>query len=298
MLRNIVVLFLLLLPINLQAKECVGLVTAGDVNRPFWAEIVKGAIAAADELNIDLHFRGVSRESKENSQKLIIDHILKTHQCAGFILAPAGKSLNETVEELVKKGVTVTYIDRDMGGDRSSVVKSDNYNAGVLAARKMAQVLNGKKNIALLRLKKGLSSTDDRELGFIQEAHKLGLKVVIDEYLGVTIGEARSRALTIFASQPSIDGIFTPNGMTTEGVMKALEHINLVPSPLHIGFDETEYIVEKVKTNHLHGYIKQAPFKIGYYGVHSLYKALRGDKYAPYIGVPVIFVSKKDLVQR
>ena len=295
--RYTIVLFLLFVSLHLQAKECIGFITAGSAQRVFWSEMIKGGLTAANELNLDLYFRGPSRDTEENSQKLIIDYLIKTYHCPGIVLAPAGKSLKKTVQELARNGITVTYIDRDVGGNRASIVKSNNYSAGVLAAQKMAQALGNKKNIALVRIKQGIQSTDDRERGFVEEAQKLGLKIVWDNYAGVTVGETRSRTMGILTSVSDVDGIFTPTGISTEGFLKALEGKHITSLPVHIGFDGSEYIDQKIRERKLYGYIKQDPFRIGYLGVHSLYKIMNGDKNQTQVDVPVIFISEKTLDQ-
>ena len=49
-------------------------------------------------------------------------------------------------------------------------VATDNYKGGVLAARRMAEVLHGKGNVILLRYFPGSESTEQREQGFLDDA--------------------------------------------------------------------------------------------------------------------------------
>lgn len=292
MLRIVTTLLLLVISVNLHAKQCINLVTAGDDRHPFWNELIRGAISASNELHLELYYRGVADEER---QKLIIDYMVKTHQCPGMVLAPAGGSLRQIVKELTQAGTTVTYIDRDVGGNRGAVVKSDNYYAGTLAAQLMKQQLQGRQHIALLRVKKGVASTDAREAGFIHEAQRLGMSIVIDKYLGLSMGEGRSRAVEIFSTNPDIDGIFTPTATTTEVVLRILENRTLPTKPVHIGFDGSDYLDNKVRHNQLFGYIKQDPFNIGYYGVYSAYNQVNDKSYEKTMSVPVFFVSKLSL---
>lgn len=292
MLRAITLLFLVLIPLSIQAKECIGLVAAGDVQSPFWSNVVKGAMSASNELHVNLHFRGVSDASR---QKLVLDYIVKTHQCPAIVIAPAKDSLKETVSELIQSGIGVTYIDRDIGGDRTAIIKSDNFYAGKLAAQLLKQQLSGRKNIALLRTQKGIASTDAREAGFKQEAQRLGMTIVLDRYLGLSISEGRTQAIDIFSTNPDIDGIFTPTGTTTEVVLRVLENRTLPTTPVHIGFDGSDYLDKKIRQNQLYGYIKQDPFNIGYYGVYSAYNQLHGKPYEKTMSVPVFFISKISL---
>ncbi len=274
------------------AKECYGLVVARDSSHPFWNEVIKGAKAASNELNIDLRFRGSVDEER---QKLIIEHMVNISRCSGLIIAPAGDSINESVKELNAEGMAVTYIDRDTGGERDAIVKSDNYYGGVLAAQVMAKRLKERKNVVLLRMKKGISSTDDREAGFLAEAKKLGFNIILDTYLGVTKGDGRNPAKTVFSNVKDIDGIFTPTGSTTEIVIRTLEQLNYPGRPIHIGFDGSDYLDQKIRDGNLYGYVKQDPFNIGYYGVYTEFKIINKQEYMKDLKIPIIFVSNGNL---
>ena len=292
---RIITLLLLLFSIEVQATGCISLAVAGNDHWGFWVDLIKGAKKATTELKMELHYRGINRDTDENSQKLAINYLSQTYNCSGMIIAPTGKSINKIVEVFHNEGIPVVYIDRDTGGKRMSVVKSNNYNAGVIAAKKLANALIGKGNdVALLRLKKGVSSTDEREKGFEKEARRLGLNIVIDEYIGVTTGEARTRALTVLSS-PDIDGIFTSNGTTTTAVIQALERVGSTIHPVHIGFDGSEYLDQKVKLGQLYGYIKQDPYNMGYISVYSIYNAIKEGIYESIVDIPVVFIIKKDL---
>ncbi len=297
MLRNTLVSFLaLFFSIQLQAKECISLVISGEPHRLFWSELIRGSAAAAQELDIDLHLRGVNKESKERSQILTIKYLMDKYGCKGILLAPAGESLKTTVQQFTADGISFTFIDRDIGGERKSVVKSDNYAAGVMAAQKMALALHDRrKNIALFRLEQGIASTHQRELGFIQEAKKLGLNIIFDEYVGVQNARIKLIGPKFLDNLSNIDGIFTCTGMITEAILKLEEANNLSHQPIHIGFDESEYIIRSVKENRLYGYLKQDSFHIGYYGVDSLYKILHGEEYKSEVEIPVTFITEKDL---
>lgn len=294
MLRACSILFLLLISFSLHARECISLVTARDAHQhPFWDELIDGAISASDELGIDLYYRGAVTEDR---QHLIVDYLVKTYACAGMVIAPAGFSLKAKIEELNRQGVAVTFIDRDIGGGRAAVVESDNLLGGVIAAQKMAQQLDGRKNIALLRMKKGIPSTQARESGFMKEARRLGMNIVVNKFVGVTMAEARGEAFAIFSNHSEIDGVFTSTGIITEAVLRVLEGGAPTKGPVHIGFDESDYLIQQVREGKLHGYVKQEPFDIGYQGVYTTFNILNKREYQERTEIPVVFIKASDLV--
>jgi ribose transport system substrate-binding protein len=126
------------------------------------------------------------------------------------------------VELLKQQGIPTVYIDRDVGGARVSVVKTDNALAGRLAAQAMLKELNGKGNIAVLGYKKGILTTGVLQAAFIYAAIGGGLKIKVNEFLSTRVGEARVKAFDILNNEENIDAIFTANEITTVATILAL----------------------------------------------------------------------------
>src|SRR5262249_41334279 len=98
---------------------------------------------------------------------------------------------------------------------------------GVLAAKRLGQVLNGEGKIILLRYAVGSASTEAREKGFTETIAKEVPKISFlsdTEYAGPTTESPQQNAqklATRFRGQ--VDGIFCPNETSTEGMLRALE---------------------------------------------------------------------------
>ena len=80
--------------------------------------------------------------------------------------------------------------------------------AGLRAGQHMAEQLQGRGRVALLRLRPGLQSTGDRERGFRQGAEAGGLQVVLDAYVG---DDSQLVQRTLNQQMARLDGLFTPN---------------------------------------------------------------------------------------
>jgi ribose transport system substrate-binding protein len=118
-------------------------------------------------LGVTIHARGTINDMDSKGQKFLLDHTINKYKCYGLVIAPSDVSRNKDITRLLAEGIPSVYIDRDTGGDRLAVIKTDNYAAGVLAAKNLHQALRGRNRVVLFRLKKGVTSTDDRELGFL-----------------------------------------------------------------------------------------------------------------------------------
>ncbi|SHO57280.1 substrate-binding domain-containing protein [Vibrio quintilis] len=280
---------------NIPGENCIAMVVSGSDSRQFWSKMINGARLAGKELGIDVFARGTVNDNDTKGQKFILDNLMEKYRCRGVLIAPSDVSRNQDVARLKQQNIPVIYIDRDTGGDRLISVKTDNEVAGALAARKMAEKLGGRGNVLVFRLQKGVVSTDAREAGFVREARKAGLKVMISGYLGTRIGDAKARAGKKMLQTAEVNGIFTPNDTTTIGVLQAREMLNIYRDAIHIGFDQDTYIISALKQGMLHGYIAQLPFDIGYQATYALYQALHGESLKEDIKVKVLYIDQNTI---
>jgi ribose transport system substrate-binding protein len=147
----------------------------------------------------------------------------------GIVLAPLdSRALVKPVEEAVTRGIPVVIIDSGLESSRIvSYVATNNYNGGVLAARRMGELLKGEGRIILLRYAQGSASTIEREKGFTDTIAKEFPKITYlseGEYAGATSDTAQQKSqslVTRFRGQ--IDGIFCVNESSTLGMLRALE---------------------------------------------------------------------------
>ena len=273
--------------------ECIGVVTAGG-GQGFWGDVIKGANQAGKELGIEIHARGAVDEANVEGQRYIIESTMK-FGCEGLVLAPNSKDRKKDVAQLKAQGIPTVFIDRDIGGDRISIIKTENFSAGEKAGTEMAKALGGKGKIALLRFNEDVVSTTARENGFIKGATGGGLEIVVDQYIGTMVGEARSEGYRILKGLKRIDGIFTPNESTSLGVIKALERLNKAGKVVHIGFDSHKVMIESLNSRHIYGFIVQRPFQMGYQGVHTVYRAMHGKDIKQKVNTDVVFINRENI---
>lgn len=278
------------------ARECVGVISAGG-GYTFWGEVERGARLAGTELGLDIYFRGPSDENSPDVQKDLIGVVQKM-RCKALVLAPNAPERKLDVENLASKGVPTVYIDRDFGGHEAlAVIATDNYRMGEMAAHHMAAALNGRGTVAIFHMKHGVSSTDERERGFVAGASAAGLTIVREEWVGSGVGEARSnvqRILPTFKVLP--DGIFTPNESTTLATVYVLRQMRAAGKTKLIGVDINKVIVDAMYDNILHGTMVQRPAQMGYLGVKTAYQLVQGQKPIQYnVDTGSFFVTLQSL---
>ncbi len=240
--------------------------------------------------------RGPTREGDVEGQLQIIEKILQ-HGCKALVIAPAGAAISTRAAELKARGVSSLYIDRDAGDSSAvaAVLSTDNFNAGVMAGEQMVKALGGHGDVALLRHQKGISSSSERERGFIHSATAGGLRIVFEQYLG----DNNQLVLSHFAGAvPELDGVFTPNQSTSLLVLGALRRLKAAGHLTHIGFDGDSVLIEAVRSGELVGVVLQQPYQMGYQGVQQAARLLRGETSGPrQVRLPALYVNQTNIDQ-
>ena len=244
------------------ARECIGVVPAGA--SAFWSQLELGTQQAARELDIDVLYRGPSREGGVDSQLQLIERFV-ARGCKALVVAPSGEAVGALAAELLAQGIPTIYIDRALAnGPLLGLVATDNFAAGLRAGQHMAEQLQGRGRVALLRLRPGLQSTGDRERGFRQGAEAGGLQVVLDAYVG---DDSQLVQRTLNQQMARLDGLFTPNSSSTRATLAALRRLGKAGQLLHIGFDGDEVLLEALRLGDIHALLVQQARLIGYRAV-------------------------------
>ncbi len=164
----------------------------------------------------------------------------------GIVLAPAeATSLVSVVERAAREGIPLTIFDSGINTDQYvSYVSTNNYDAGVMAARKMGEILNGEGRIVMVKMVPGSSSTMERERGFEETLSKEFPKIVkaAEQYCM----SDRARALTVtenmLTAHPDLDAVFASAEPATVGAAQAIKARGVAEKVKFVGFDAHERI--------------------------------------------------------
>jgi ribose transport system substrate-binding protein len=175
-----------------------------------------------------LIWQGTQKEDDRYQQIQLVQNAIAA-RVDGIVLAPLdSKALVKPVEEAIGRNIPVVIIDSGLESKAiTSYIATDNYNGGVLAARRLGELLKGEGKIILLRYAVGSASTELREKGFTETISKEFPKLTYlsnTEYAGATADSAQQKAqslVTRFRNQ--VDGIFCPNESSCLGMLRALE---------------------------------------------------------------------------
>jgi len=252
-------------------KTTIAVIPKGATHE-FWKSVHAGAVKAAGELNVDIIWKGPQKEDDRSQQITVVEDFI-TRQVDGIILAPLDdKALVKPVEEAISRNIPVVIIDSGIKSDKIvSFIATDNYQGGILAGEKLAQLLNKKGKVLLVRYQEGSDSTTNREKGFIDAVKKYpGIKIVAEQYGGATTESAYKIAENMINANPGFNGIFCCNESTTFGTLRALEDSGKAGKVKFVGFDSSKKLVEALSRNVIQGLIVQNPMKMGELGVKTI----------------------------
>lgn len=286
-------------------RMTVAVIPKGTIHE-FWKTVHAGAEMAGEELDVEILWKGSLKEDDRDAQISVVENII-VREVDGIVLAPLDDvALRRPVDQAMRSDIPVVIFDSGLqGSNYISYVATDNFKAGQLAAECMAQLLNGKGKVAVLRYAEGSDSTTKREDGFLDGIKVCGgIEIVSsNQYAGVTTESALKAAenlLARFAGSDGtlgIDGIFCATEPTTLGILRALQDSGYAGKVKFIGFDSSEKMIAALRAGHLSGFVVQKPFSIGYLGVKTMVRHLRGEKVPGRIDTGSILVTKENLDQ-
>ena len=139
----------------------------------YWKSIHAGAIKASQELDVEIVWKGPQREDDRSQQIAVVEDMISL-RVDGIVIAPLDRTgLRKPVAEAKQAGIPTVVIDSGLEGDQHiSFVATNNRKGGVVGAQRLAEILDGRGKIILMRVLVGAESTMDREEGFLEEIGK------------------------------------------------------------------------------------------------------------------------------
>jgi ribose transport system substrate-binding protein len=280
------------------SQKTIAVIPKG-VSHSFWQTVKAGADAAGKDLNVNIIWKGPAQETAYSEQINIVEDMIN-QRVDGIVLAPShGDSLVPMVVRAQREGIPLTIFDSGISTETYlSYVSTDNRHGGVVAARRMGEKLGGKGKVAILGVKKGSVSTDEREEGFRETIQKEfpGIALVSLIFYGEA-NAAKSLSVTedVLTSHPDLTGLFASNESSTVGAVRAIRQRNLVGKVTLVGFDATSDLVQNVRDGAIDSLVLQNPFKMGYEGVKTIVDKLNGKQPERRIDTGVSLLTKQNV---
>lgn len=282
---------------NAAHQPVIAVVPKG-VSHFFWQTVKKGAEAAGQELGVTIEWKGPAVETDYTGQINIVEDAINK-RVDGIVLAPShGKSLVPVVEHARREGIPVTIFDSGIETDKYvSYVSTDNRKGGEVAAERLGEKLGGKGKVAIIGVKKGSVSTDEREDGFRELLAKKypGIEIVQHLYGEADFAKSLNVATDILTRHPDLNGIFASNESAAVGAARAIKQKGLSGKVLLVGFDSSPPLIEAINDGTIDSLVLQDPFKMGYESVKTIVAQLKKQTPERRIDTGVKLLTKENL---
>ncbi len=291
--------FLVLSPLAFAANEKIAVIPKGTTHS-FWKSVEAGARKAGDELGVEIIWKGPLKEDDRAQQIAVVQQFVASGVNA-IVLAPLDDiALRTPVQSAAEHNIPVVIFDSalkgEAGKDFVSFVATNNRRGGEIGGEELARLLGGKGKVVLLRYAEGSASTLEREAGFLAVMKKYpGITILVDNrYGGATISSAQDASMNLIDKVREADGIFCPNESTTQGMLLALRQTGLAGSKTFVGFDTSAFLLAALGKGEIQGLVAQNPTRMGYLGVVTAVKHLRGEKVEAAIDTGCVLVTKEN----
>lgn len=262
----------------------------------FYITMGCGAKAEAAKVGATLDIQGP--DEFDASQQTPIVNAVAAKKPDGVLIAPTdSKALFAPIKQLSDGGSKVVLVDTtlDQPDLAVSAISSDNTAGGTQAAKALEKLIgSGGGKVAIVNVKPGISTTDQRAKGFEAGAKGTSLEYVGQQYDDDDPAKAASITKALLAKNPDLKGIFATNVLTAEGVASGLREAGAKGVKV-VTFDAGPKNVADLKEGLIQGLIAQDPADIGKQGVDQAVAALNGDPTKKNITTGFTTITKDNL---
>ncbi len=287
--------------IKAQQKLKIAVIPKGD-DSFFWQAARAGAESCGETIGgVDVVWKAPKVAQDVQQQIAVVDQFVQSG-VSGIAISPTDHTaLAPSVARAMKKGIPVVVFDSDLDGkpgkDYVGFVGTDSRNGGKLAGEEMAKLIGGKGKVVVLRYTVGQANITEREEGFIKALEKnKDIQIVTKKRNSkTTVDDAQAAGESMIEELKTAAGIFCPNEMTTEGMLRALRGAGLTTKIKFVGFDTSELLLEGLKKGEIDALMAQDPTRMGYFAVKSIVDHIRGASVPPVTDTGVRVVTKENI---
>ena len=268
---------------------------AGD---PFYETMACGAKAEAKQLGIDLDVQGPT-SFDVSLQSPLVSTVVQSKPSVLFIAPDDTKGMVGPLKAAVSAGIKVGLVDTTLSDTSftSFGISTDNVAAGRAAADELAKLVGNKGSVLIAGLEPGVSTSQDRANGFIQEMKKYpGIKYIGSVFTN-TGGVSGISALVgaKISATPNLSGVFALAGDQSQGTANAIRAAGKVGKVQVIGFDAGPSQVQQLKQGIVQALVAQQPAAIGKLAVQDSAALIEGKSVTKVSGAPSAVITAKNV---
>ena len=246
----------------------------------FWQAVKMGAEKAAADNSVKITFEGPESEAMVDKQIDMLSAALAKKPAALGFAALDSKAALPLLEKAKKAKIPVIAFDSGVDSDIPlTTCSTDNIAAAGYAADKMAELIGGKGEVAVIVHDQTSRTGIDRRDGFVNriKAKSPKIRIVSVQYGGGDHLKSTDLAKSIIQAHPQLKGFFGANEGSAIGVLNGVKEMKKLGKIVVIGYDAGKQQKDAVRAGDMAGAITQDPVGMGYKTVESALKALKGE---------------------
>jgi len=262
----------------------------------FWQAVKLGSEQQAKKDNVKVNFIGPETEAMVDKQiDMLSAELAKKPQAIGFAALDSQAALPLLKKAQAEK-IPVIAFDSGVEGDIPlTTCRTDSVAAGATAADKMAALIGGSGEVAVIVHDQTSRTGIDRRDGFLNEmkAKHPNIKIVSVQYGAGDHLKSAEIAKADLQANPNLKGIFGANEGSAEGAAIGVKESG--KKLVLIGYDSGKEQKDAIRSGLMAGAITQNPIGIGECVVDSAVKALKGEKLPKVIDTGYYYYDKSNI---
>jgi ribose transport system substrate-binding protein len=266
-------------PEEAAAKPYIPVISKG-FQHQFWQAVKAGSEKAAKDFNVDITFEGPESEAMVDKQVEMFQTALDKKPAAICLAAVDSKAFQPLLEKAKAANIPVIGFDSGVDSDIPvATAATDNIAAAAYAADKMAELIGGKGEVAVIAHDQTSRTGIDRVAGFTDQVKNKypDITVVDVQYGGGDQLKSTDLAKAIIQAHPNLKGFFGANEGSIIGVLNAVKELGMEGKIVVIGYDSGQQQMDAIRAGTEAGAITQDPIGIGYKCVEAAVKAMKGE---------------------
>lgn len=249
----------------------------------YWFPVFQGMKDAAKALGVNCYYMGTP-EYDPSKQVEVFDQILAMEPTGILVHPITGESFVDPIQRAVDADVkVVTFAADSPDSARTAYVTSDNEKEGNTAAENIAQALDGKGEVMVMR-NPGQTNHETRCDSFIayMEENYPNISVVAEEVSGQDADKTYQSVMTVAQAHPDLAAVFTPEATSAVGAAQAGIELGGGKQKLLVSCcDTSEQVLDLLKDDQFFAAIAPDQYLQGYISMLNLFFSAHNEMLNP-----------------
>lgn len=250
------------------AEENYYMVSA-NIQVPYWQAARAGFLHAASQMKVKAEFVGPDTYDPK-AQQLAFEKLLQAKP-SGILVSPASPDLMRAdIDAAIAAGIPVITIDSDSPqSKRLLFIGTNNYQAGVMAAKVAVGQMRGKGNVVIFTMP-GQANLDDRLRGYRDVfASYPGMKIVSVVDIHGDPRVAFDATEQMIGKKQKVDGFVCLEALAGKEVANVLDRYHVTGKTV-VAMDTDADTLQWIKKGVIIATVAQKPYTMAYVGLKML----------------------------